>query len=59
MQFYRRSVYRRMLLLWGVFVFLFVNPSVCESENTKDVKVGILAKRGEERTLAKWGPTAD
>ena len=59
MQFYRRSVYRRMLLLWGVVVFLFVNPSVCESENTKDVKVGILAKRGQEHTLAKWGPTAD
>jgi two-component system sensor histidine kinase TtrS len=31
----------------------------CESHGADVVRIGVLAKRGPEKCLAKWGPTAD
>ena len=52
-------VYRRRLLFGIALTLLLSNVAFCESENTKNVKIGVLAKRGAKHALAKWSPTAD
>jgi len=52
-------------ILKNIFVillslFFVINlPHSVLSESTKEIKIGILAKRGPERTLEKWSATAD
>ncbi len=41
-------------------LLLFVSsPNNTLSQTTQEIKIGILAKRGSERTLQKWSATAD
>ncbi len=45
-----------IFLLLLIFVSL---PNNALSQTTQEIKIGILAKRGPERTLQKWSATAD
>ncbi len=47
---------RPSVLIALVLTFLF---AVCNAQETESVRIGVLAKRGEEQTLARWQPTAD
>ncbi len=43
-----------------VLAFAFSAAAASEAETpSKEIFIGVLAKRGTERTLEKWGPTAD
>jgi hypothetical protein len=37
---------------------VLITASALDAEN-RLVKTGVLAKRGEERTITRWKPTAD
>ena len=40
-------------------MFLAAGPILGRSQDGKAVRIGVLAKRGAERCLEKWGPTAE
>ena len=50
----RPTGFFRALLLGVALLFFVLSPSSAE----ETVKIGVLAKRGPEVALAKWGPTA-
>ncbi len=41
------------------FLLLFAANLPAESEGGGEIRVGVLAKRGDERTIQRWQPTAD
>ncbi len=46
--------------LLGMLLFLLViAPVFADGPEREDVYIGVLAKRGPERTLVRWAPTAD
>ena len=47
----------RTLFILGIF-FFSVTPVPCTPETTESVRIGVLAKRGANRCLQKWGQTA-
>ncbi len=56
----RTSATRPVPAIRTVFVLLLCPvPALGVPENSKPVRIGVLAKRGAERCLEKWGPTAD
>jgi len=47
-------------VILALFIFLlFSGTASYAQEATKSVKIGVLAKRGTQRCLEKWGPTAE
>lgn len=50
-----------LLSLFFCCLFFFVTSSPISANDSPvtSVKIGVLAKRGQERALEKWGPTAD
>ncbi len=48
----------RLFFCFFVF-FLATSPTSANDTPVTPVKIGVLAKRGQERALEKWGPTAD
>ncbi len=48
----------RVILTWSL-VLLCSGGAFGAAEETKPVRIGVLAKRGTQRCLEKWGPTAD
>ncbi len=46
-----------------LFILILIPFDVCaagiEEASSKEVLIGVLAKRGAEHTMKKWGPTAD
>ena len=49
-------------LVWTALaaaVLAFCLPALESRGESKTVRIGVLAKRGSERCLEKWGPTAD
>ena len=56
-----QSFVRISLLLWSA-LFMFFSPLISASSvqaEDKQVKIGVLAKRGAEHCLQKWSPTAE
>ncbi|MCD6582137.1 MAG: PhnD/SsuA/transferrin family substrate-binding protein [Desulfuromusa sp.] len=47
----------RLFFCWFVF-FVTSSPISANNLPVASVKIGVLAKRGQERALEKWGPTA-
>ena len=47
---------RAVLALWAAWILL--GRDAAAEQAREPVKVGVLAKRGRERCLEKWGPTA-
>lgn len=45
------------VVLLGLFLTLV--PYKASSQENSTIKIGVLAKRGNERCLEKWGPTAE
>jgi ABC-type phosphate/phosphonate transport system substrate-binding protein len=45
------------LCILGIF-FLSIPSTPCAQEAAESVRIGVLAKRGADRCLQKWGPTA-
>jgi ABC-type phosphate/phosphonate transport system substrate-binding protein len=51
---------RRLITCCLIIVLLFtLAPAHASQEETTPVKIGVLAKRGAERCLEKWSPTAE
>jgi phosphate/phosphite/phosphonate ABC transporter binding protein len=42
-----------------VALAVFLLSAISNTQATEPVRIGVLAKRGEEQTLARWQPTAD
>ncbi|HUT11307.1 MAG TPA: PhnD/SsuA/transferrin family substrate-binding protein [Thermoguttaceae bacterium] len=47
------------LVLASSALLLFPGPVLDAAEDSGPVRIGVLAKRGPERCLEKWGPTAE
>ena len=45
-------------IVWGLAAILVLTTVSAVWAEDRVVKIGVLAKRGEERTLARWEPTA-
>jgi len=50
-----------LFLLFFIFVFLqlYISPVHADTDLQKPVKIGILAKRGQQHTFERWNATAD
>jgi len=53
------SLYFKKTILIFCYLFLLFSFSETFSKQIQTVKIGVLAKRGAERTILKWGPTAE
>lgn len=56
--FFRQS---RAFFFLALLCFVFSHPTLSFSKNheVSAIKIGVLAKRGQERALTNWEPTAD
>ncbi|MCK5600812.1 hypothetical protein KAR91_03025, partial [Candidatus Pacearchaeota archaeon] len=48
-----------LLITASVFVIVFFLPILSLANEIKTYKIGVLAKRGPEKCVAKWTATAD
>lgn len=49
----------KQLFIIILFITLFFNADILQAQEKHTFKIGILAKRGTERCIEKWPPTAD
>ncbi len=54
----RDPSYKYLIFIFFLFLFYFF-PLSCSFAGDDIVKIGVLAKRGAEKCLEKWTPTAD
>ena len=51
----------RLLLFNCLLSLLLIFPAhvIAAKDNSEEIRIGVLAKRGEEKTIQRWQPTAD
>ena len=55
----KRMITRSTICGLIIVLLLALAPTHASQEETTPVKIGVLAKRGAERCLEKWSPTAE